>query len=529
MSKTKIDAIILHTDGSCVPNPGKGGWGIHGYAYSNEAPKKGSGNPTHYVTNMGYVDKDLLDGFRKGVNPFEEIDRFTTYPDDICAILEEERNAAEVTPIFYLDYFGPMEGDATLLRDDLTTNNACEIMALIQALEFCKKEDIRTIQIFADSEYTKDGFTKALPIWAANQWRRRDQTEIKNKGLWQRAWELKKAMADFEIAIDWRRGHSIFVGINTADSNANLGRLMAVEGLNTTVLDRCEAQGYWKGVEVDKHPLIAHQKLFFNGDQSTHTPGLYHLGAIDKDLGLFGKKLSDTSYSVVQVKEPIESLEALIEHHCESDGHQNQTVVAHLAQFFKSDTYRQFMEFGKFALYQIKDYVGDLSNVNKNLVTEVVEPPKKAMDAVLAVNNVATWMNDWLLKRPGHERFVETDLTDHLYESSIATKKKKEVTVTKLAASIKPGASSIEVDANFRTAAGEDLKLPTILSFGIDLADRLGLKRIEELAPKVTLLSWEESPGVFRYFTVIQAGDDVGAYCGYYSNVRLNRTKKKAK
>ena len=516
MSDLKIDAIILHTDGSCVPNPGEGGWGIHGYAYSNEPPKKGSGNPDFYVTNEGYVDKAMLDAFRKGEDPYEFLDE-AKLKEGTMSILDRHMESMEVTPLFYIDAFGPMGP---------STNNAGEITALIKALEYCQRENIRTIHLWLDSEYTLDGFNKVLPLWAKNNWRRRDGQEIKNKELWQHLWKLKGELKDFDIRAEWMPGHSIFLGNQLADQNANLGKNMTLAGMIPEQTHKSEAQGYWKAAEVDKHPLICHQKLFFNGTGSDRDAGRYFMGAIDKDLGLFGKRLSDTSYSVIQTKEPIASLETLIAHHAELGDHKDEMVVAHLSAFFKANVFKQFTEYGKWALYQPNSYNNNLSSVDKQVVTEVVDPPKKSLEAVLAMNAVAARLDEWLNQDSSVSRYAVTDLTPHLYETSITKKKNKDIPVTKLKASIKPGVASIEVDALYRDSNGVEITLPTILSFGIDVADRNGLKRIEETNPKVTLLTWEESPGVFRYFTVIEAGDDVGAYCGYYSNVRLNKAKQ---
>jgi ribonuclease HI len=526
MSEQKIDAIILHTDGSCVPNPGDGGWGFHGYAYSLEAPKKGSGNADYYVTNEGYVEKTMLDAHRKGGNPYESLDeRYMN--EETISILDRFMEAQEVTPLFYLDGFGPAPIDEPGLR---TTNNVAELCALIMALEYCQRENIRTIQIYADSEYTLDGWNKVLPLWAKNNWCRRDGQTIKNVELWKRAWRLKNEMKDFNIHASWLKGHSIFMGNVMADMNANLGKNMTVAGMKEPIIKRSEATGYWKMGEVDKHPLMVHQKLFFNGDHSNHVPGTYYMGAVDKDLGLFGKRLSDTSYSVLKLAQPIESIEKLIEFHCENGEQANEMVVAHLSTFFKPMVFKQFTEYGTFSVYQPVSHSNSMVSADKQIVTEVIEPPKKALEAVMAMNNVAMWMNDFLDGKDEAKRFTITDLTPHLYEASVIQKKKQDVHVAKLLASIKPGVASISVDANFRDSNGVEHVLPTILTFGIDLPDRNGLKRVEESVPKVTMLSWEESPGVFRYFTVIQSNDDVGAYCGYYSNLRLNKAgKKKAK
>ena len=524
-SAPKVDGIILFADGSCIPNPGHGGWGVHGYTYSNEVPKKGSGQPDYYVTSKGYVEKSFLDAKKNGADPWETLDQ-EKMKEGAKSILEQHLDAVQVTPIEYFDMFGSSPADPDDHRGR-STNNRGEIFALLKALEFCKREDIRTIQIHTDSSYTLEGWNKILPLWAKNKWCRRDGEPIKSKDLWQQAWDLKNDMREFDITAQWVQGHSIFLGNNIADVNANLGKNMTVAGM---IDESCEfrspAQGYWSTGESDRHPLMAHQKLFFNGEHEFHVPGTYYMGAVDKDLGLLGKRLSDTSYSVLKLKEPIPELEKLIAHQCDIGNQRNQSVVAHLATFYKPHIQKQFMEYGSFSFYRQDNYKNDLSSADKQLVTEAIEPPKQVFNALLAMNNVAKWLNEFLEKTPEASRFTMTDLTSHLYESSTVQKKKQDVIVTKLKASIKPGVASIAVDANYRDSTGTEFTLPTVLSFGIDLADRNGLKRVEEFTPKVTLLSWEESPGVFRYFTVIQTNDDVGAYCGYYSNVRLNKAVK---
>ncbi|HEX9135750.1 MAG TPA: RNase H family protein, partial [Nitrospirota bacterium] len=326
MTDLKVDAIILHTDGSCIPNPGDGGWGMHGFAYSTQPPKKGSGNADYYVTNEGYVEKTMLDAHRKGENPYANLDE-SKLKEGTIGILDRYMESYEVTPMFYIDGFGPAPLDPARMK---STNNGAELYALIMALEYCQRENIRTIQIYADSEYTLDGWNKVLPLWAKNGWRRRDGNEIQNKLLWQRAWTLKNEMKDFNIHASWLPGHSIFLGNIMADMNANLGKNMTVAAVAEPIIKKAEAQGYWKVGEVDKHPLMVHQKLFFNGDVSHHEPGTYYMGAVDKDLGLFGKRLSDTSYSVLKLAQPIESIEKLIEVHCESGEQSNEMVVAHL-------------------------------------------------------------------------------------------------------------------------------------------------------------------------------------------------------
>lgn len=519
-----IDGIILFSDGSCVPNPGSGGWGIHGYTYSLTPPTTGSGNSDFYVTDRGYVNKFMLDTHRKGTwpddeGPFSKLEGMEL-KDGTYDILNDHMLAKEVTPLSYIDFFGPL-GEST--------NNAAETTALLEALRYCLKEGIKKVQIMADSMYTLDGWNKILPMWANNRWTRRDGMPIKNKEIWQALWALKDQVKDFSISATWLPGHSIFLGNQMADMNANLGKNMTLADMSESMFNISPAKGYWKAADVDKHPLIAHQKLFFNGEYEHHQPGVYFMGGVDNDLGLLGKRLSDAAYSVVRTKEPIKSIEELVRYHCKQGEDMNQLVIAYLSTFYKTTVYNQFMEYGNFSLYHADRWSNDLmSSDRRQPVTVVIDPPKRSPEAVLAMNNVASWLNAYLDKSSDADRFTLTDITGHLYEPTVITKKGKDVEVMRLKASIQPGVASIEVDANCKDSGGNVIVLPIILSFGIDTADRNGFKRIEDLNPKVSLLTWEESSGVFRYFTIIEAGEDAGAYCGYYSNVRLNKAKKKA-
>jgi hypothetical protein len=82
------------------------------------------------------------------------------------------------------------------------------------------------------------------------------------------------------------------------------------------------------------------------------------------------------------------------------------------------------------------------------------------------------------------------------------------------------GFAALELDVNYKSDDGI-LAAPVILTLGIDLLDRNALKKLEIYNPKVTIISWLEAPGVFRYATVIEANEDVGIWAGCYSNLRI--------
>lgn len=523
----KPDAVIIFSDGGAKPNPGFAGWGIHGYTFLNEKPKTGSGKPDYYVTDKGYVEKSFLDAVgneEEGQGPYDKINT-EGLKDAAYSMLDDMLGASIVTPLSYIDAFGPASGSP----DDpkgRSSNNRGEALGLYEALHFGLVNDIPNIHVYADSEYAGKGYNLALELWKKNQWFRRDGTMVKNRDIWEAMWELKQKLIGRNVTVEWVQGHSIFLGNQLADMNATLGRNMSISGFTNRIDEVRPALRYWGANETEKHPLIAHQKMFYNIGIGNHEPGVYYMGAVEKDMGTLGKRLSDTSYSVLLLKEPQKELEKLIEFQCSIDPEEeDRMVVAHLGTYYKNHVQKQFMEYGTFSLHCQMHDSNSLFSVDGQIVSEIIDPPKRSMSAMLAVNVLHQRLMSYLDGNAA--AYTLTDLTPHLYETITVQKKGKDVSVTKLKASIKPGVASIAVDANYRNDAGETVILPTTLTFGIDLADRNGLKRVEEFTPKVNLLTWEESPGVFRYFTVIQTNDDVGAYCGYYSNVRLNKMPKK--
>lgn len=85
----------------------------------------------------------------------------------------------------------------------VTTNNAMELTAVIQALEALKRP-VRVI-ISTDSRYVKDGITKWIHSWKRNGWQTIDKQPVKNIELWQR---LDANAAKHAIEWRWVKGHS---------------------------------------------------------------------------------------------------------------------------------------------------------------------------------------------------------------------------------------------------------------------------------------------------------------------------------
>jgi ribonuclease HI len=64
-----------------------------------------------------------------------------------------------------------------------TTNNEMELTAALNSLIEVKEEN-KKISLFTDSKYLVDGVKFWIPSWKQNQWKKKDNTEIKNLDLW---------------------------------------------------------------------------------------------------------------------------------------------------------------------------------------------------------------------------------------------------------------------------------------------------------------------------------------------------------
>ncbi len=88
-------------------------------------------------------------------------------------------------------------------RENKTTNNRMEMMAIIKGLESVKEKN--NISIYTDSAYVINGITKWVKGWEKNDWVTATKTPVLNSDLWK---ELVKVSEKKDI--DWKLipGHS---------------------------------------------------------------------------------------------------------------------------------------------------------------------------------------------------------------------------------------------------------------------------------------------------------------------------------
>ena len=84
-----------------------------------------------------------------------------------------------------------------------TTNNQMELMAIIKGLSALKKSC--EIELYTDSKYVLDGYTKWMEGWKKRGWKKSDKKPVLNRELWQ---ELDLKAEIHSINWHWVKGHS---------------------------------------------------------------------------------------------------------------------------------------------------------------------------------------------------------------------------------------------------------------------------------------------------------------------------------
>ncbi len=148
-------------------------------------------------------------------------------------------------------------------KEEKTTNNRMEMMAIIKALE---KTPDGLITIYSDSKYTITGITQWVFGWEKNDWKTKNKTDVLNKDLWQKLIEVTK---DKEIEYKHVAGHVGIAGNERVDVIAN---------------------SFARGKEV----------VLFNGDQKDYSVDLLDM---KKDTNAVAKKSSAKAFSYISMIE----------------------------------------------------------------------------------------------------------------------------------------------------------------------------------------------------------------------------------
>lgn len=119
--------------------------------------------------------------------------------------------------------------------DGMRTQRACpeangligrmEASGLLLALEYVRDlpEAIHgeAVLIQCDSQYAVNSYNEWMIAWQANGWRKKKGT-IANLDVWQKAWDVRQALAGRNVRVEWVKAHQNVGSLNDAvDALAN--------------------------------------------------------------------------------------------------------------------------------------------------------------------------------------------------------------------------------------------------------------------------------------------------------------------
>lgn len=479
---------VIYTDGGAKPNPGNLGLGAHGYIYENSAPTKGSGLGTHTLTDFGYVPMSVKDIGDKKV----------------------------VKPIHYLDFVAS--------SDTLGTNNAAEVDALFHVLEKLHEFDLKDIKIFTDSEYLRRGIDEWMRLWVINNWRTGDGQPIKNLDSWKRLNDLLKVTKDkgINFSIKWVKGHSDNFGNNIADKHASIGVNMSMASEKRFHLTVTDASGYWK-VDVTKHPFLNFKRLYFNSSRNYNQDGTYYIAEPGGDDYIVGKKMPETSYAVVRLKEKDEVIETVKERQFDISNSVNSVIMMRLDKLYSPEVYPYIHCYGRHALTHTNRGLLNINFVDDKPITVEINPAGLSLRAIECFAHLVELLERFEDKSVEHECWKKTtgfkvhDITSSFF--NIEEKKKKDEMFTSytLKSEIGVGIKDLMVEVSIdHKDAQQNIHVPLV--FGSDILPRNNIKRLESLSPKISLITWKESDEVVRYATVVEASDSIGIWSNFYAD-----------
>lgn len=469
---------VFYTDGSAKPiykNTYKIGWGVHGYLYEQEATKPVQVND-FILTDRGYVKKTALPPGYKAIEPLQ-------YLDALGSCLES------------------------------STNNVAELSAVLNIISKAKEYALDSIMVFTDSEYVKKGILDWMPKWLENNWTRPDGTTVANVLLWKMIHLKLRDLTTQGIVfnIEWIKAHDERLGNVQADLLASIGVNYSFANQNVSQFDFSDPKGYWK-TEVDRHPLLNFNRVYFNSMEKYNTPGHYYQADPGGNDFIIGKRLPETGYSIVRLTAPDPVIESVKQKQYQISKNMNAIFTIKLDTTHHKTFYPYINKYGVYSLYRFHKNNNIVFIDDQNTpITFELNPTglslraidslnfiEEILDSVLALNTDPSFKNNIY-------KIQQQDITEIFYDTS----GKKTV----LRGEYIVGFSHMSLDAIRDNTV---IKIPYIL--GTDCPTRNHLKRLETLQPKITLVTFTETENTFRYCTVIECENAQGIWSNFYAD-----------
>lgn len=483
-----MNKLILYTDGSFKanvdsdPTLGCYGAGAHGYIFDVEAGIKATtDSPSNYtITDTGYV---INTEFHKEINQ-------------------------PVTPHFYIDASYSFINKGTISRAELLAIR-CSLDSVLENNEELKVNDI---MIWADSTYAIGVVNKLLSDPDIVETLSKDTPNldiIKELQI-----TISKILGDgIHIVIDKIQAHSIYIGNNIADNLAFYARLQSgrhnVEK-NFNIFKVVKGNRYWD-FSIEQNELINFKQLFFtNSLRAQHTEIVYSVMNYKSDVEP-GTRTHDALMGLVSLGNPPTIVEDAIQSYHKAINTTSVLSVVNLKNLYSREVAYMYSMYGNNIFrYWFKDRE---VLVNKTLVISQVGSPGLTNKLILDMQFMYGFISMYrqiksdlkgVKQFEPNKNLVYIDITDLVYEVNA---KKKNVCI------LQSGATYLGMEYKL---FNKTLKFP--LSLGKDTLERNQFKRIESKEPKVYLIVERSADKSFRYYNLIDTGDDIAVYSNLYSN-----------
>lgn len=481
---------VFYCDGGARPNPGFGGWGIHGYIFdvTNEPNKEVVKIPNQIYTNNGYFNK-------------KDFDELAT----------KKSNTKEVYPLKIINGHGSLSF--------AVTNNHCELKALINTLELIIKENIQYSLIYSDSSYAVNGINKNINKWFKNDWRDDYGEPIKNGDCWRLISKLLLTFKEKSIKfkLHWIKAHDGNYGNEQADQFATIGVINSKVNRITSEINILSSLEKEEKIIYDKHPFISFRKMFFITNKEDIYSGRYLLGDFGDAKEMYGKASSTGAISYIELSEPDEYLEYIKERQLTLSG-AYVIAMAKIDKLLSNKTISEINKYNLNAVHKHHEHLNDLYSLNKESLTVEINPPGLIFDAFNEFDKLMFILDSYKIKS---KNVTVKDITEEIYDIKIKENTKTK-TVTQqyiLKNHFKVGCTGFKASLLFQDN-DNTIKENTInLICGIDIIDRNNLKRLEKVNPKISIVTWRDNTKTYRYATIIEAANNIGIWGGVYSNI----------
>lgn len=493
--------FVLYTDGSYNHNMRHGGWGIHGYCFTTQIPKKGTGNPQAKPTRRGYIH--ATNKIVKETDP-------------------------QVTIETYIEGAGPIP--------IATSSGNSELVALQNAMLFVlnseERSEIKTATFITDNEYVVKGVNEYLPKWLKSDYKGSKGTLIKHDDIWRDIHRiLTELKADgVDVMVYHIPGHAGDLGNTLTDTLAKIGCRHAAMQSTYSYITPYPAQGFWSR-RNDPNPLLNAGRWYTGTGNvlnlvttpSDYTP--YYLGnhGAGFDDELFGKPVPGNMVGVVYANRPDPTLAVLQSVIERIDVDQMERIyIGRLDRVFTPRYAVPILEHGIHAL----THESEGSRTKRRDVFAIADmsplmidmsPPILSFNGVETINGVQTILNEYL---DLHPKYVVTDITSVLFETN--GKKLKCIAPETLTVPVRYCLDPIP-EVGHAYAEGRIKIMPITLHYKLDLPDINVIKKLTDETPTVTLITWRLGEKWFRHAVVIKTDFGVSIWTAPYgSDIIIN-------